>query len=59
MSNRIKIGIMGCGSVADYGHIPAILNIPELELYAIFDPDKKNLLRIQEKYAIPNAYTAS
>ena len=59
MTDRIKIGIMGCGAVADYGHIPAIMNVPELELYAIFDPDKKTLLRIQEKYAIPNAYTGS
>ena len=57
MLDQKKIGIMGCGTVADYGHIPAVLNVPELELYAIFDPDKKNLLRIQEKYAIPNAYT--
>lgn len=56
MSNRKKIGLMGCGAVADYGHIPAILNVPELELYAIFDPDEKNLLRVQEKYGIPNAY---
>lgn len=56
MSNRKKIGLMGCGAVADYGHIPAILNVPELELYAIFDPDEKNLLRVQEKYGIPNVY---
>ena len=59
MSVRKKIGLMGCGEVADYGHIPAILSVPELELYAIFDPDEKNLLRMQKKYAIPNAYTDS
>ena len=35
-----KIGLMGCGAVADYGHIPAILNVSELELYAIFDPNE-------------------
>ena len=57
MSNRKKIGLIGCGAVADYGHIPAILNVPELELYAIFDPDEKTLLRIQKKYGIFNAYT--
>ena len=56
MLKRKKIGLMGCGAVADYGHIPAILSVPELELYAIFDPDEKNLLRTQEKYGIPNAY---
>jgi predicted dehydrogenase len=29
---------MGCGVVADYGHIPAILSTPGLQLAAVFDP---------------------
>lgn len=33
-----RIGIMGCGTVADYGHAPAIRNVPSLELTAVFDP---------------------
>lgn len=50
---------MGCGCVADYGHLPAILNVSGLELHAIFDPDEKNLKRMQEKYGVPNAYKDS
>ena len=56
---RKKIGLMGCGAVADYGHIPAILNVPELELYAIFDPNESTLKRIQDKFNIPHAFTDS
>ncbi len=52
-----KIGIMGCGVVADYGHIPAILNVKNLKLSSIFDPNENNLKRIQEKYGIPNAFS--
>ncbi len=39
-----KIGLMGCGTVADYGHLPAIKSVPEWELFAIFDP-------VQETFA--------
>jgi len=52
-----KIGLMGCGVVADYGHIPAILKVKNLKLSSVFDPNEKNLRRIQEKYGIPNSFT--
>ncbi|MBB6429825.1 Gfo/Idh/MocA family protein [Algisphaera agarilytica] len=34
-----KIGLMGCGNVATYGHLPAIRDTAGLELHAIYDPD--------------------
>lgn len=34
-----KIGLMGCGNVATYGHLPAIRDCPGLELHALYDPD--------------------
>ena len=33
---------MGCGVVADYGHLPAIAATPGLELAAVFDPVRAN-----------------
>jgi predicted dehydrogenase len=33
-----RIGLMGCGSVADFGHLPAIVSTPGLEIVALFDP---------------------
>ena len=30
-----NIGLMGCGTVADYGHIPVILKTPGLRLAAL------------------------
>jgi predicted dehydrogenase len=38
-----RIGVMGCGVVADYGHIPAILNTDGLELAAFYDPNPEAL----------------
>ncbi len=35
-----KIGLMGCGSVAGFGHLPAIRDVPGVTLHAVFDPDE-------------------
>jgi predicted dehydrogenase len=52
-----KIGLMGCGEVANYGHIPAILKTPGLELHSIYDPNPVTLKKTQERYGIANADT--
>ncbi len=48
---------MGCGVVADYGHIPAILQTPGLKLEAIFDPDPKRLQMESSKFGVEKAFT--
>lgn len=50
---------MGCGAVADYGHLPAIKQTEGLELYAIYDPNDETLARIKKKYDIPYAFSDS
>jgi predicted dehydrogenase len=34
----IRIGLMGCGSVADFGHLPAIGRCSDFELVGLYDP---------------------
>lgn len=48
-----KVGIMGCGIVATFRHIPAILETEGIELGAIFDPVPAKLQKIQEKFGFP------
>ncbi|MBN1435649.1 MAG: Gfo/Idh/MocA family oxidoreductase [Sedimentisphaerales bacterium] len=58
MSSQIKrIGLMGCGVVADYGHVPAIQAVEQLKLCSIFDPHEESLKRMQQKFNIENAFT--
>jgi len=58
MSNRRKrIGLMGCGAVANYGHIPAILATGGLELVALYDPNAQALARTQERYDVQQVFT--
>ena len=52
-----RIGLMGCGTVAHYGHIPTILKTPGLELVALFDPDPERLAAAQEKFRIEGGFT--
>ena len=47
-----KIGLMGCGTVADYGHIPVIQSTEGLELHAVFEPNPERLRQMQEKHGI-------
>lgn len=50
---KIRIGVIGCGTVAGYGHLPTIANHPDCELYAIAEIDKHRLHEIGDKYSIP------
>ena len=54
-----KIGLMGCGMIADFGHIPAILATEGLEAWAVYDPDPEHAYGLQHKYNIPHGYTIS
>jgi len=50
---------MGCGVVADYGHLPAILDTPGLELAALMDPDPLRLALVASKFGNPPAFGTS
>jgi predicted dehydrogenase len=52
-----KIGLMGCGVVADYGHIPAILETPGLELVSVFDPSSSRAAATAAKFGIPHWFS--
>lgn len=52
-----KIGLMGCGTVANYGHVPSLQKTDGLVLHALFDPNEQNLRSTQGKFDVPNAFT--
>jgi len=56
-NDTIKIGLMGCGHVATYGHLPAIMDTPALKLNAIFEPNPERLRATQEQFQVPHAFT--
>src|SRR5690349_12257079 len=46
----LRIGLMGCGTVAGYGHLPAIKATAGLELVSLFEPDPVRGRTAQEKF---------
>lgn len=37
MANTLKVGLIGCGNVVQYGHCPALMTLPDVELVALAD----------------------
>ncbi|MHB8637657.1 MAG: Gfo/Idh/MocA family protein [Fimbriimonadaceae bacterium] len=51
-----RIGLMGCGSVADFGHLPAIKHTPELTLHAVYDPEFERAVIAQKRHGAAHAF---
>ena len=49
----VRMGIVGCGVVADYGHIPAVAQSAQAEIVAFADPDPARRDAQARKYDRP------
>lgn len=56
MMNKIKIGIMGCGWIAENAHMPALKNISNALVTAAFDLDINRAINLCKKFSILKAY---
>jgi predicted dehydrogenase len=54
---RVKIGYVGCGFMAQKVHIPNFISIPECEFVAIAEVRPKLGKKVQERYNIPLLYS--
>jgi predicted dehydrogenase len=52
-----KIGLIGCGVVAMYGHLPAIKKTPGLELHSLFDVSPAALDAAQRQFQPQHTFT--
>lgn len=52
----IKIGLIGCGMIAEWGHLPAIQQTPGFVLEALYDPRWARTLEMQKRYHAKHAY---
>lgn len=53
----IRVGIIGCGWIAQTVHIPAYIENPKSRLVAICDANKERLDEFARKYKIQNTYS--
>ena len=54
--SRKKIGILGCGMIAELGHLPALKYVAGLEVHAVFDVSWNRALAMQSRFQIPHAF---
>jgi len=55
--NAVRFGIIGCGTVASYGHIPAICEIDNAELAAASDISQARLDEVAARHQVTDLYT--
>lgn len=53
----MRVGLIGCGTVAGYGHLPTIKSIPEFELVALSDVNEDRLKNYGERFGVENLFT--
>ena len=51
-----KIGLMGCGTIAQGRHVPAIFDTEGLELHAVFEPHEGRRARAREDLGVPHVF---
>lgn len=54
--NPLKIGVLGCGMIAELGHLPALRHSSGLVVDAVYDVNWARALAMQSKFHIPHAY---
>lgn len=54
---KIRIGIIGAGGVAQFGHIPSFQAIPGVDVTAICDINKEKLEFVSKHFGITDTYT--
>lgn len=55
MDKKLKVGIIGCGGIANGKHMPALKKIPEVEMTAFCDIVIERAEEAKEKYGIEGA----
>ena len=57
MSGKLKIGLLGCGGIAQIAHLPALRKAANVEFTAICDVAEDLLNAMADRYAVAHRYT--
>lgn len=55
MEKKLRLGIIGCGGIANGKHMPALKKIDEVEMVAFCDIIKERAEKAAEEYGVPGA----
>lgn len=52
----MRIGIIGCGTIAQVMHAPYVAELPNAELYALCDPVESRVHALGDRYDVPHRF---
>lgn len=50
----VRVGVIGCGAVLEYYHLPAVRSLSDIEIKALADINEKRVERITRKFGLRN-----
>ncbi len=53
MSEKVRIGVIGCGAIARYTHLRGYAQLDDVEVVALADPFRENLNLMGDMYDVP------
>ena len=53
----LKLGIIGCGWVTEFFHLPSLQKVRSANVIAVADEDRDRLKRVAEKFHVPRQYS--
>jgi predicted dehydrogenase len=51
-----RIGLIGCGMIAERGHLPALAQVPGLKLHALYDRNFDRAVELQRMFGAEHAF---
>lgn len=54
--DKIKLGLIGCGNVAENRHLPALQSLKDAEVIAVADTNRERLKQVADKFDIKKRY---
>lgn len=52
----VRVGIIGCGNVAENRHLPALAALTDLQVVAVADIDQERLHRVADRFRVNHRY---
>ena len=56
MSERLTVGFAGCGEVSAEKHMPALAEVPDIDVVAAADVDPARLAYVERRFGVPHRY---
>ena len=54
-NDKVRVGIIGCGGIANGKHMPSLRKVPEVEMVAFCDLIEEKAKKAAEDYGTPDA----